>query len=271
MSRTVLKQWCFFLFSCISVGFLWLQALIGLGIWVANPDIKEFRSLVLAESTCMSNQPCALLDPLFSCNIIHWPVMLQFDSSTELLFNQVGAQFSERKYCQPFPGTWSSTLSIFCGFPGLSKVTTFCSDCFFFCFLQWLQQILMPRAVLPESVSTDFFKPEMETAQYDCDCGCVRANSANYPTSLTQSDTSLTKSSCYFRKPMAAPRCAFHSIHFCSITCPTSIIGELRLLCRGRHLQTRDHRLDGKNKKSHSDQISLRGPFFSMTGSFYRQ
>ena len=24
--------------------------------------------------------------------------------------------------------------------------------------------------------------------------------------------------------------------HFCSITCPTSIIGELRLLCRGRHL-----------------------------------
>ena len=33
-------------------------------------------------------------------------------------------------------------------------------------------------------------------------------------------------------------RSTLHALlsHFCSITCPTSIIGELRLLCRGRHL-----------------------------------
>ena len=34
-------------------------------------------------------------------NIIDWPVILWFDSITELLFNQIGAHFSERKYCQP--------------------------------------------------------------------------------------------------------------------------------------------------------------------------
>ena len=59
--------------------------------------------------------------------------------------------------------------------------------------------------------------------------------------------------------------------HFCSMTCPTSIIGEPALLCYGRHLETRDHRLDAKNKKSHSNRISLSDPFCSVTGSFYRQ
>ena len=46
----------------------------------------------------------------------------------------------------------------------------------------------------------------------------------------------------------------------CNITCPTSIIGEPALLCCGRHLKTCDHRLDAKNKKSHSDRISLCDP-----------
>ena len=57
--------------------------------------------------------------------------------------------------------------------------------------------------------------------------------------------------------------------HFCYITCPTSIVEEPALLCYGRHLQTHDHWLDAKNKKTHSDWISLCDPFYSVTGSFY--
>ena len=173
--------------------FLWLLAFIGFGIWVAVPGIKECRSFMLVESTCMNDQPCALLDPLFICspkiswrrdstrtslhtvlkssasrslislrrcmtnpprlqimalsnaktslhtegNIIDLPVILYFESITELLFNQVVAHFSDRKY---FSAAKSSTLLIFGGAltlilyvlslssPGLSKVTTFCAD-----------------------------------------------------------------------------------------------------------------------------------------------
>ena len=59
--------------------------------------------------------------------------------------------------------------------------------------------------------------------------------------------------------------------HLCYKTCPTSIVEEPALLCYGRHLQTHDHWLDAKNKKTHSDWISLCDPFYSVTGSFYCQ
>ena len=59
--------------------------------------------------------------------------------------------------------------------------------------------------------------------------------------------------------------------HFCSVTCSTSIIWELAPLCCRLYLQTRDHRLDARNKKSHSGQISLCGPFWLVTGYLCRQ
>ena len=53
-----------------AVDILWLKALTGHGIWLENPDIKECRWLVFAESMCNIDQPCALLAPLFSCSLL---------------------------------------------------------------------------------------------------------------------------------------------------------------------------------------------------------
>ena len=43
-----------------SVDLLWIKAPARIGIWVANPDIKERRSLVFPETTRMNIQPCVL-------------------------------------------------------------------------------------------------------------------------------------------------------------------------------------------------------------------
>ena len=105
------------------------------------------RSLISLRR-CMTNPPrlqIMALSNVKTCfhtegNIIDLPVILQFDSITELLFNQVVAHFSDRKYCQPFSAAKSSTRLIFgsaltlipyalsLSSPGLSKVTTFCAD-----------------------------------------------------------------------------------------------------------------------------------------------
>ena len=66
-------------------------------------------------------------------NIIDWPAILWFDSITELLFKQIGAHFSERKYCQPHRWPFFScqvkhlTLMSLC-FPGLSQLNTLWAD-----------------------------------------------------------------------------------------------------------------------------------------------
>ena len=36
----------------------------------ADPDIKECRLLVFAKSICNNDQPCALLAPLFSADVL---------------------------------------------------------------------------------------------------------------------------------------------------------------------------------------------------------
>ena len=50
-----------------TVDILWPWAIRDL---LEYPDIRECRSLVSAESTCKNNQPCALLNLLFSCSLL---------------------------------------------------------------------------------------------------------------------------------------------------------------------------------------------------------